>query len=129
MQKILLKKSVLMVKLTRSFFKFGKSATRELDDAWATMIKARDNWACVICGSTYKPQAHHLVPREHKQYKYEPDNGITLCLLHHKFSRVISAHNAPLAFWFWLSRYHSSFAQKAKERIIKIAESEGICLT
>jgi hypothetical protein len=105
-----------------------RKETRELDDAWATMIKSRDGWRCVICGSDYKPNAHHIVPREHKRYKYEPDNGITLCVKHHKFSRVISAHNNPLAFLLWLRRFKPLFFDVACKRTEVILKSEFIQL-
>jgi len=105
-----------------------RSVTRELDDAWATMIKSKDNWRCAICGSDYRPNAHHIVPREHKRYKYEPDNGITLCVRHHKFSRVISAHNNPLAFFLWLRRFKYTLYEVACKRIETILKGEGIII-
>jgi 5-methylcytosine-specific restriction endonuclease McrA len=57
---------------------------------------------CVICGSRTRMSAHHLVPREIKELKYELDNLITLCPLHHKFSLLISPHRNPLSFVAWL---------------------------
>lgn len=78
---------------------------KELDLIWANKIKERDGWACVICGSKYAPNAHHLIPRENKETRHNIENGITLCTKHHKFSRVISAHNNPLAFYMWLEKY------------------------
>ena len=72
------------------------------DILWSRSVKERDLWRCVICGDTLKPNAHHIIPRENKLYKHDIDNGITLCVKHHKFSRVISAHNNPIAFIKWL---------------------------
>lgn len=80
---------------------FDKQADRE----WANQVKDRDGWKCVICGSEERPNAHHILDRSHKQYKYEVDNGITLCVSHHKFLRNISAHNAPFAFFLWLQEH------------------------
>jgi hypothetical protein len=57
---------------------------------------------CVICGSTNRMSAHHLYPREIKELKYELDNLITLCPLHHKFSLKISPHRNPIEFFLWL---------------------------
>ena len=105
-----------MVILTKKLLNPDREKEKILEDAWATYIKSRDNWSCVICGSQYHPNAHHIVPREHKCYKFELDNGITLCTKHHKFSRVISAHNNPLAFFLWLQRYYPSFYSVAVER-------------
>jgi len=99
---------------------------RELDDAWATMIKARDNWCCVICGNDYRVAAHHIIPRENKEYRYCPDNGVTLCVAHHKFSRIISAHNNPLAFSVWLARFLTPLSDLARQRTIKLLKENGI---
>jgi hypothetical protein len=57
---------------------------------------------CIICGSKIRMSAHHLIPREIKELKYDLDNLVTLCPKHHKFSLEISAHRNPLAFFIWL---------------------------
>ena len=72
------------------------------DKAWAYAVKERDGFACVICGSTIKPNAHHILPRELHETKLDISNGISLCCKHHLFSREISAHNNPLAFFVWM---------------------------
>jgi hypothetical protein len=57
---------------------------------------------CIICGSKIRMSAHHLIPREIKELKYDPINLVTLCPKHHKFSLEISAHRNPLVFFAWL---------------------------
>lgn len=99
---------------------------KELDDAFSTMIKARDNWMCSICGTDYRPCCHHIIDRSHKEFRYDPSNAITLCNNHHKFSRVISAHNNPFAFFLWLQRFRSDLSSVAIERTKKILENDGI---
>ena len=99
---------------------------RELDDAWATMIKSRDEWRCAICGDDRRVYAHHIIPRENKEFRYCEDNGISLCVTHHKFNRVISAHNAPLAFFLWLQRFHVNSSVAACERIKRLLKENGI---
>jgi hypothetical protein len=106
----------------------ANSEQRELDEAFSTMIRARDGWACCICGNDRNLCAHHILPREHKEFRYCEDNALTLCVTHHKFSRVISAHNAPLAFFLWLGRFHPIFFNLAVERNKKIMEKDGIQL-
>jgi len=106
-----------------------KREIREKDIAWANAVKERDQWSCVICGSTYAPNAHHIIPREVKEYKYEVDNGISLCVLHHKFSRKISAHNNPLAFFLWLQRFRTPFFLLATERTKRLLEGEGVIIS
>lgn len=97
---------------------------KEKDTQWAIDIKNRDCWACVICGSEFKPNAHHIIPRENKEYRHDLDNGITLCTKHHKFSRIISAHNNPMAFFLWLQKYRYSQFCIAVERNKKLASME-----
>jgi hypothetical protein len=72
---------------------------------------------CIICGSkkgdTYVNKkgkkikvtlsAHHLIPREIKELKYDLDNLVTLCPTHHKYSLEISAHRNPLLFHHWMA--------------------------
>ena len=96
------------------------------DREWANDVKNRDGWACVICGNKDKPNAHHILVRERHSYKYEVDNGITLCVLHHLFSRHISAHNASLPFYTWLAANRPEQFEIATERSLKIIENESV---
>lgn len=41
--------------------------------------------------------AHHIIPREVKELRYDRMNGICLCPKHHKFG-LLSAHKNAL--WF-----------------------------
>ena len=83
----------------------GQIKFTDEDRAWAKAVKERDNFTCAICGSTDRLNAHHIIPREKHDTKLDISNGITLCSLHHIFSRDISAHNNPLAFFKWLSKH------------------------
>ena len=49
---------------------------------WADEVKARDNYRCILCGSTYRIEAHHILPVSHdhlRQYIFKINNGVTLC--------------------------------------------------
>jgi predicted restriction endonuclease len=72
------------------------------DYAWAKAVKERDGFMCVICKSNERLNSHHILPRELHDTKLDISNGITLCCSHHMFSREISAHNNPLAFFVWM---------------------------
>ena len=87
------------------------------DTEWAHTVKDRDGWACVICGNSNRPNAHHIIPRENKFTKYKVENGISLCPNHHMFSRQISAHNNPLAFFMWMEARRLSQLKLLKEII------------
>ena len=106
----------------------ANSEQRELDDAFSTMIRSRDNWQCAICGADRNLACHHIIPREHKEFRYCEDNALTLCVTHHKFSRVISAHNSPLAFYEWLKSYKQPLFFIATRRIKNILGANGIQL-
>ena len=80
----------------------GQLKLTKEDKEWAIKVKERDDWACVVCGSKVRPNAHHIIPREVHLSKFDVSNGLTLCPKHHFFSRDISAHNHPLALFMWM---------------------------
>lgn len=49
---------------------------------WANRVKARDGYQCAICGSPYRIEAHHIIPRSHdpeRRWWYAMTNGLTVC--------------------------------------------------
>lgn len=95
------------------------------DKGWAKAVKDRDEWACVICGSTTRPNAHHLIVRENHLTKHDVMNGITLCPKHHFFDRKISAHNNPIGFWVWLCEHRPEQVEYCKTKMKEILENEN----
>ena len=77
--------------------KIEKRERNKKDKEWAKQIKERDK-CCVICGSKERLNAHHIIPREIKELRWELCNGITLCPRHHKFSIMNSPHKNPWVF-------------------------------
>lgn len=73
------------------------------DHEWAIYIHRTG--VCAICGATEHLQAHHLIPREIKHLRHCPDNGILLCIKHHKYYYQLSAHKNSLAFSIWLQEH------------------------
>jgi hypothetical protein len=71
---------------------------------WADNVKNRDKRKCIYCGAIKWLNAHHIIPREIEEFRWDLDNGVSLCPKHHKFSREFSAHKNSLAFILWLSR-------------------------
>lgn len=49
---------------------------------WPAAVKARDGYACVICGSRDRVVADHVVPLG-RGGSHSVDNGQTLCHRHH----------------------------------------------
>ncbi len=68
------------------------------DVEWAKRVKDRDARKCVICGSMTTVQAHHLISRYVWAYRFEIDNGISLCAYHHKYDLQCSAHRGLIGF-------------------------------
>ena len=83
--------------------KMSKSqGRRACDGLWTLCVKTRDEFKCAICGETKMPNAHHLITRKVFQYRWEVDNGITLCPSHHEFDVRLSAHTAPWGLEEWM---------------------------
>lgn len=100
---------------------------KKADKAWALAAKARDGNQCVICGSTKMLNAHHLIPRQIRALRWDLDNSITLCVLHHRFSRQMSAHQNSLTFFLWLMRNKREQFNKLFIKIneLKLLENYG----
>ena len=63
--------------------------TRQIDiskyTSWRTSVYARDSFKCKICGKGGKLNAHHLDGWKWAiNRRYDPDNGVTLCVKHHR---------------------------------------------
>ena len=78
------------------------------DKEWAIQVKNRFNNKCAVCGEPKRLNAHHIIPRENKLFRWDLDNGIALCPKHHQFSREISAHASSFIFHIWLSNTYSN---------------------
>ncbi len=53
---------------------------------WRQKIFERDNYVCRMCyQSGSKLEAHHIIPYAVEEYRYDIWNGITLCLVCHKW--------------------------------------------
>ena len=102
----------------------GKIKFTKEDRDWAKSVKDRDNWACVICGDTIKPNAHHIIPRENHETKLDINNGLTLCVSHHFFNRQVSAHNSPLGLFMWLEINRPEQLDYVKKKLVEIVDDK-----
>jgi len=58
---------------------------------WMKAVKIRDDWKCKIANKSCsgRIEAHHIFPwREYLELRYEINNGITLCRVHHPRGRT-----------------------------------------
>lgn len=95
------------------------------DKEWAGKVKDRDEWKCVVCGNTYRPNAHHIIARENHETKFDVKNGITLCPKHHFFCRQLSAHNNPFGFQLWLEINRPEVIEYLKDRMEEILDAKA----
>ena len=63
------------------------------DKRWSERV--REVGKCLVCGTTEKLQAHHLISRQILPLRHEWMNGLCLCPLHHKWCRKASPHRGP----------------------------------
>lgn len=104
----------------------GKLKKNNLDREWAKKVKERDGNVCVICGKQGNSgivHAHHLIPIEIREHRWNVDNGITLCPSHHRFSREISAHQNPIAFYMWMEINRKEQLKDVKTKIRWLAKT------
>lgn len=51
---------------------------------WRKNVYKRDFWKCKVCGSKKIINAHHILDgRNFKEFRFDINNGITLCARHH----------------------------------------------
>ena len=101
-----------------------RKPTKELK-IWAEEVKHRDA-SCVICQKTKMLNAHHIIPREILETRYNLLNGISLCPSHHRFSRKLSAHQNPLAFFMWMVRNRQEQIEYLMKKCNTILTDHGL---
>ena len=84
----------------------AKGEKAKQDKIWKEAVRARDK-VCQMCPSDKLNKvlnAHHIIPREFQDYRWDINNGILLCVHHHKFGKF-SAHKNAVWFLWWLSKH------------------------
>lgn len=93
------RKSKLQKKKDNPYSKYWRT---KADKLWSKTVRDRANNKCEICGSTKQVQAHHILKKEfYPLYRYDLNNGIALCMSHHKWSKV-SVHSNSIYFWKYI---------------------------
>jgi hypothetical protein len=71
-------------------------------DHWRTTVFTRDNFRCKICDCGGKINAHHLDGWKWAiDRRYDPDNGVTLCVKHHiEFHKLYGSGDNTAAEFF-----------------------------
>jgi len=71
----------------RAYLKYGGSAHRygHALRSWSRTVRSRDNNKCQICGSEKGVVSHHIFYKSlYPKLSLNINNGVTLCVLHHK---------------------------------------------
>ncbi len=88
-----------------------RAINNELDASWAREVKTRDGNVCQKCGNSSKRlNAHHIVPRQYKELRWDICNGVSLCPRCHRLGKD-AAHQNALLFVEWL-RTNKSYIYK-----------------
>ena len=87
------------------------------DKAWRENVLTLGDNKCAICGKADgRLNAHHLIPKEFAEFRWESGNGMVLCVHHHTLGKL-SAHKNPVWFVMWLSKYKKDTLAKMYERM------------
>ena len=68
-----------------------------LDNLWSEIVKLKADNQCEYCHKTEGLNSHHVFSRSNYPLRWDMDNGVCLCALHHILGSF-SAHKAPLEF-------------------------------
>lgn len=93
-----------------------QQAIRELDSLVAKIVHLRDQNICVLCGSTFKPEAGHIFVRGRMRVRFDLANvhiQCSSCNLRHRFDQ------APYFSW-----YIDKYGLSAFKELYHLAEDE-----
>jgi 5-methylcytosine-specific restriction endonuclease McrA len=72
-------------------------AKSTVDRKWAEVVR-NEAGKCALCPKTTGLQAHHVISRSNHAVRWNLNNGVALCALHHTFGNKLSAHKTPIDF-------------------------------
>jgi len=78
-----------------------KNIEKRLDEVWSKLVKLKAGNRCEYCGKSNNLNSHHIFSRAKRSTRWDPTNGISLCVAHH-IGSGFSAHKTPLSFSLWI---------------------------
>jgi len=73
---------------------------------WSEVVREYFGHACQRCGRAHgRMNAHHIIRRANYVHRYNPDNGLCLCVHCHVWGKTFSAHGTPEDFLAWFAEY------------------------
>ena len=106
--------------------KLQKRLQNKRDKEWAIAVKEAYLNKCAICGKKELINAHHIIPRENRMFRWEIDNGIALCPKHHRFSLELSPHRNSFEFYRWWGQNYMGKCKKLIELIYEKRNTKTI---
>lgn len=107
-----------------------KPKHKNLDALWSEKVKVRAGGKCEYCGKITGLNSHHVFSRSNKRVRWDIDNGVCVCVLHHIFG-LFSAHKSPIEFIEWLKErrgndWYNGLRERANVRILftKLSEED-----
>lgn len=93
------------------------SLEKKLDNLWSEAVKIKAGNICEYCSRKDTLNSHHIISRANKTTRWDLENGVCLCVSHHTFSNIFSAHLTPLEFvdWIYNTRGKKEINQLRKE--------------
>lgn len=80
----------------------AKGRLRDMaDQLWSIAIRDDWNYRCAVCNGG-NCDSHHLIPRQHELYRYDLNNGMSLCRACHQFDGNHSPHQNAAGWLKWL---------------------------
>ena len=95
---------------------------KKKDKEWSIKVKKIFNNKCALCEAIIYIQAHHIIPREIKEFRYDSDNGIALCPKNHKWGNQ-SAHKNPLLFFIKMEKLYPEQLTRLRMKYKKYLEN------
>ena len=92
----------------------NKKEIKNNDMNWKQLVYSKYK-VCAICGKDKHLQAHHLISRRIRKYRWSEINGILLCSGCHQFSLKNSPHTNPFQFFEWLKKNSNEQYQFIKD--------------
>ena len=78
-----------------------KDLTPRVDKLWSELVKIKAGYKCEYCGISTTLNSHHIFPIGNKATRWDLENGMCLCVSHHKFGKF-SAHLSGMEFAEWV---------------------------
>lgn len=79
-----------------------KEYREKAHERWAKIVKGMAGNRCVLCGSDYNLNAHHMIHNTRSGFlRYDLKNGLSLCFAHHHEFHFSDSQNA----WEYMQKY------------------------